>query len=91
MWLWRNFRYLVLFFVFSLEVSYSHIHASTKFAILIPTTVCISDLDLLNLIWRFDFRLKQNFAVDLEAPQKILLALKVVKSASNIFIYEDLI
>ena len=42
-------------------------------------TMCIGDSDKLNLIWWFDFRLRQILATA-PADSKILLTSKVVKS-----------
>ena len=47
---------------------------------ILDSTVCIRDLNKLNLIWRFDFRLKPIFPIAPPAPRKIFLTLKVVKS-----------
>ena len=46
-------------------------------------TACIRDLDKLNLIWRFDFRL-EPISVNDQAGPNVLLTLKVAKCETKV-------
>ena len=69
-----------------LKLIFGVVNINNKLCLTFTSTMCIRELDLINLILWFDFRLDPIFATTPVAP-KILLASKMVKSDKKITIY----